>query len=200
MNHLIKFLSLIAIFSTSLFAIPVTWQNDYDNVPAEFILDSDGVTKLQAGSDGSSGDFIQLIKIISGSSVDPIDFGAVDGIDTSVHQLIDSGFIGQGLGPSFNGEFDITDSYGSVTNGDVLFLRAWNAPSPNFASNHAPTVTNGVSGAKWGNSSTYTVPPAVPSATFQVPEMTTSIPEPSTLLLLAAGILGILRVRGKFRK
>jgi hypothetical protein len=186
-------------------AITLSWFNDFDN--SQFVFGLDEVTELPGGGDGSTGEFLQLIKINIGTDVTSIDFSQTDGVHSD-HTLLDTTFIDSStFGPGeFEGISNIIFGTGDteVTTNDLLFVRAWNAPSPNFSSDLAPIPLNGVSSSYYGNSATYSVTSIENTGTeeflVQSFSTTTAIPEPTTIAILLMGILGICGFRKHLRK
>jgi len=179
-------------------AIQLTWAHT-----DELLFDFDESTLLKGSeADPSIGFFIQLIK---GNPV-ALDLSAPNALGSG-NTLVGSKFIGFGRfeilsGGSVDGEFDVTETYATLNTGDQVFVRLWNAPSPNFASEFAPIPLNSGTATHYGNSNVHTINDGgtgidsfliISTATSQV------IPEPSTLITLLAGV-GILSVlRKRFR-
>ncbi|MEX2606942.1 MAG: PEP-CTERM sorting domain-containing protein [Kiritimatiellia bacterium] len=200
MNNRSKFfLSLLIIMvigSRAALAMTLFWYNDFDN--NQYMFDTDESTLLE------SGDLVQLIRITNGFSTSPIDLNSSDAIDSSFHELLGTTLIDDfGLG---GGEFDggsVSLTLGTdINTGDQVFVRVWNTPPP--SGTLAPTPLNGIPSSAYGNSSTYTITSTLNTGTedFLVQSVSTTnvIPEPTTLLAVLMGIVGLVGFRRHLQK
>ncbi len=168
-------------------AIQLTWSNT-----AGTIYNSNGSTPLFgtnffAPYNSATAYFVQLIK---GTPL-AIDLTNAQAV-TSGNQVIDSRFMGDGIFfDSGSGRIDVTSNYAALNTGDTVFVRFWNAASPNFSLGLAPTPFNSGTSTHYGNSSTFIINDGGTGiASFSIPSTSTllAIPEPGTLATIAGGL------------
>ena len=170
----------------------ISWSAD-----ANWLNYADDSTPLAGHiSDSSVGCFVQLLWVGANGLVDSAYADGGDGTWTTDDLVIQTGWVGYGVGENgyFNA-FEITEG-GDVVEGRTYFARVWNAPSADYVGGDVPTGA----AVRYVNSPTWVYPSTSPTfddfdiaaagnlATTQTP---LAIPEPGILALVALGVLGI---------
>ncbi len=168
------------------------------------LRNSDESTELTGDfADSSIGFFVQLIFVGADDQINPIT-NSTDGV-TGTNTVVDWTFIGNGStifnGP--DGDVAVNETYDSGSNfelnvNDKVFMRVWNAASPDFATGTIPFAT----ATHYGDSAILTIDTTPGTTNFGSFSTTLAvIPEPSTFMsVLIAGGTVLFAMRRRFRK